>query len=106
ALAVFEEIKREFEDLLGPEHPATTRTELAIVEMLTNLGRTQDARREVERLMDRGLESHFLTRALLAHASVVDDPRPDLERILTLPDVAATTQKIAREGLASLDSAP
>jgi len=106
ALGLFEEIRREFDELLGPEHPATLRTELAIVEMMTNLGRIDDARREVERLLDRGLPDEFLPRALLAHASVVDDPRPDFERILALPDVVETTRKIAREGLAALDSAP
>ncbi len=106
ALGLFEEIRREFDELLGPENPATLRTELAIVETMTNLGRIDEARREVERLLDRGLPDEFLSRALLAHASVVDDPRPDLERILALPDVAESTRKIAREGLASLDSPP
>lgn len=106
ALVLFEEVRREFDEILGPESPATLRTELAISEMLTDLGRTDEARREVERLLDRGLPPDFLSRALLAHASVVEDPRADLERVLSLPNQSETTLKIARDGLAGLDSAP
>lgn len=105
ALETFEAIAAEFEVVFGPEHEQTIRTKLAIVETLTDLGRTEEARTEVERLLARGLPDAFLSRALLAHASVVEDPRPDLERILTLPNETESTLKIAREGLAALDSA-
>ena len=101
---MFQSVAKDFEDIFGLEHEETVRTRLAVVEALTDLGRTEESRREVERLLDQGVPDSFLSRALFARASVVDDPRPDLERILTLPNETESTLKIAREGLAALEA--
>lgn len=105
ALASFEEVATAFEALVGPEHEGVIQTRLSIVETKTLLGRTDEALREVERLISLGLGPKYLSTALFARASLVDDPRPDLERILTLPNEPESTYKAAREGLASLDAA-
>ncbi|MFN3180554.1 MAG: tetratricopeptide repeat protein [Nannocystaceae bacterium] len=104
SLAMFQSVARAFEDLFGLEHEHTVRTRLAVVEALTALGRKEDALREIGRLLDQGVPDSFLSRALFARASVVDDPRPDLERILTLPGEPESTLKAAREGLAGLEA--
>lgn len=104
ALEMFQSIAKDFEDIFGLEHEETVRTRLAVVEALADLGRKEESLREVERLLDRGIPDSFLSRALFARASVVDDPRPDLERILTLPNETESTLKAAREGLAELEA--
>lgn len=104
ALEMFQSVAKDFEEIFGLEHEETVRTRLAVVEALTDLGRTEESLREVERLLDQGVPDSFLSRALFARASVVDDPRPDLERILTLTNESESTLKIAREGLAALEA--
>lgn len=106
SLALFEEILRDFEVVYGGQHESIIRTELALIEVLTLMERSDEALRRTERLLKNGVPDRSLSRALFARASLVEDPRPDLERILTLPDEPESTYRAAREGLASLDSVP
>ena len=105
ALSTFQAISVEFGELLGPEHNATIRSLLSVAEVQVELGRNDEARAELDRLIERGLDDAFLSRALLLLASVLDDPRADLERVLTVPGIPESTEKIARDALADLDSA-
>lgn len=106
SLSLFEEILREFEVVYGGQHESSIRTELALIEVLTLMERSDEALRRTERILKNGVPDPFLSRALFARASLVEDPRPDLARILTLPDEPESTYRAARDGLASLDSAP
>ncbi|MGH1340793.1 MAG: protein kinase domain-containing protein [Nannocystales bacterium] len=106
SLAIFEEIRGDFERMLGGQHESTIRTELAIIEVLTLLERSDEALRRVERALKNGVPDWALSVALFSRASLVEDPRPDLARILTLPGEPESTYRAAREGLASLESAP
>ncbi len=106
ALSIFEEILQEFEGVFGGQHESVIRTELAIIEVLTLMERSDEALRRIERALKLGVPDEALSRALFARASLVEDPRPDLRRILTLPDEPESTYAAGREGLATLDSAP
>lgn len=106
ALTIFEEILGDFERVFGGQHESIIRTELAIIEVLTLMERSDEALRRVERALKNGMPDAALSRALFARASLVEDPRADLKRILTLPDEPESTYAAARAGLESLESVP
>ncbi len=106
SLSLFEEILQDFETVYGGQHESMFRTELAIIEVLTLMERSDEALRRVERALKNGVPDQALSQALFARASLLEDPRPDLERILTLPNEPESTYAAAREALASLDSVP
>lgn len=92
--------------MFGGQHESIIRTELAIIEVLTLMDRSDEALRRVERALKNGVPDRPLASALFARASLVEDPRPDLRRILTLPGEPELTYVAARAGLESLGLVP
>lgn len=107
ALAELASVRAVFEAELGANSRQTTRASIDWVDTLAELGRNEDARTEVERLLGMpGLEDRELASLLWTRASLAEDPRPDLERILELAGARSTTKASVRRWLDELAATP
>ncbi len=100
-------VRAVFEEEFGPNNLQTVRVGIDRVDTLAELGRVDDARAETQRLLSTpGLTDDVLVNLLWTSASLAEDPRADLERIVSLPGVGAAAAAEAQAQLLELGGDP
>lgn len=94
-----------FEAEFGPNNPRTIRLAIDGVDTLIELGRVEEAREEIAMLLlTPGLRDNELASILWTQASLAEDPRPDLDRILELEGVDPSMTAATRTWLAEVEA--
>lgn len=105
ALEELEAVRVVFEEELGPNNFQTIRVAIDWVDTLAELGHVDEARAETAQLLRTpGLAAKERASLLWTRASLADDPRPDLQRILELEGVDPSTMTSVRTWLAEVES--